>query len=221
MISDEFELQYWRAYITLEKEFFESEPYVDFSQDNFSTFSSNYGKLLLQIGSEVDISCKYFCRLLGDNSARSIGRYGIDIRKAYPDFTNVGVRVLNRNFSIFPWKNWTNKNAPDWWAIYNNYKHGRLEICKIKGHENVPNYKLANLQNVMNGLAGLYQIELYCFYHISITEPSIPYKLPLPGSRLFNLFGKGTPWDDTTFARDIAFLDTEDGPIYVIGNFQY
>ena len=55
MTENEFVNLYWKQYIMLEKEFRKTVKYVALDSINFETYSDAYVKLLIQIGSEVDI----------------------------------------------------------------------------------------------------------------------------------------------------------------------
>lgn len=61
--------RYWQHFLALEADFAVTSRYVEFSQQNFATFSIEYAKLLLAIGSEVDVLCKIICEKL-DNAAK-------------------------------------------------------------------------------------------------------------------------------------------------------
>lgn len=62
-------------------------------------------------------------------------------------------------------------------------------------------YKFANLENVLNALAGYYQILIYFYYELAEKENKY-VKTPLPGSRHFNL--KGNLGDKVVFYFDTA-----------------
>ena len=53
--------RYWQHFLALEADFAATSRYVELSQKNFATFSIEYAKLLLAIGSEVDVLCKIMC----------------------------------------------------------------------------------------------------------------------------------------------------------------
>ena len=47
MTKEEYIRKIWRYYLRLEEEFYSTLNYVEFSQDNFQTYSKEYDKLLL------------------------------------------------------------------------------------------------------------------------------------------------------------------------------
>ena len=61
--------RYWQHFLALEADFAATSRYVEFAQQNFATFSIEYAKLLLAIGSEVDVLCKIICEKI-DSAAK-------------------------------------------------------------------------------------------------------------------------------------------------------
>ena len=64
MTNQDFLQTYWRQYLLLEDDFIKAISYVELSPDNYSTYSSRYLKLLLAIGSEIDVTLQVYCRQL-------------------------------------------------------------------------------------------------------------------------------------------------------------
>src|SRR5437870_5618451 len=62
--------RYWHHFLALESDFAATSRYVEFSRNNFATFSIEYVKLLLAIGSEVDVLCKLICEKLDNTASR-------------------------------------------------------------------------------------------------------------------------------------------------------
>jgi hypothetical protein len=62
--------RYWQHFLALEADFTSTARYVEFSVSNFSTFSIEYAKLLLAIGSEVDVLCKVICERIDSSVNR-------------------------------------------------------------------------------------------------------------------------------------------------------
>ena len=52
---------YWRYYILLEKKFIGTLNYVELAEENFSTYSVEYARQLLAVGSELDTFFKIYC----------------------------------------------------------------------------------------------------------------------------------------------------------------
>lgn len=195
----EFIQQYWRQYLMIESEFILTDSYVSIHKDNLMTFSATYNKLLLQIGSEVDIAAKQLCKLYDPRfNKRSIDQYRQCILANSTDFTTTTVEDVSHNLTLTPWREW-NAHKPHWWVAYNANKHNRTETEDIGGVKK-PNYQFANLQYTFEALAGLYQVYVNCYYILAKREGEETRLLPLPGSRLFVL--TGGVWDSLHFYKD-------------------
>ncbi len=220
MTEDEFESLYWKQYLMIEKEFKLTEKYVTIDRLNFKSYSDSYGKLLLQIGSEIDVVAKKLCNEINANAtANTIDQYAPLITGHFSEFTQVTVTC--RGIDLNPWKGWTSgtsgtPGSPVWWRVYNGVKHNRnkTETYMLLDNSSVTdvNYKLANQGNVINALAGLYQLEQY-FYSIILHDVRVD--TPIPGSRLFRLMDHG--WENKRFGKDaLVYVNEADGCLYRI-----
>lgn len=100
-------------------------------------------------------------------------------------FSNQKVIELSNEIILIPWNNWQLGKSPFWWKAYNKVKHNRLDYVTIDCNSKVA-YKFANLENVLNALSGYYQVLIYFYYELAQKENKY-VKIPLPGSRHFNL----------------------------------
>lgn len=205
MTCDEFSEAYWAHYISLEKEFLQTTTFVSLGHDNDKTYSDAFLKLLLAVGSEVDVTMKFFCRLLDATfSGDNIFQYRSCINANRPNFFNQEVSVREGSMVIKPWSNRNAANdiiSPFWWDAYNKCKHERLEIGEING-ETKAYFKFANLEYTLAALGGLYQTILYSYKILADIEGK-QVVVPLPGSRLFKLIGPD--WSGVEFFNDFAF----------------
>ena len=211
MTSEDFINIYWSQYISLEKEFSQTFHYLSIDDSNELAYSQAYAKLMLGIGSEVDVVFKEYCKLIDSafkSSYNSIGRYKVSINNNNPGFIAQEVSLINYDKIVKPWVEWNNMDAPFWWTAYNKVKHSRTSIVEIDGVKQ-EGYKFANQKYVTIAIAGLYQIMVY-FYHIIATSEGKKIVTPLPGSRLFRL--SGGIWDQIRFYDDIAlYIDENTG----------
>lgn len=220
MTSSEFCEQYWAHYISLEKEFANTLHYVSLSTENYSTFSEAYVKLMLEIGSEIDVLLKIYCKMLQNNfTGESIGNYQTCIRTNKNDFIVQEVDVCNTDIILKPWENWgeTERKNPYWWIAYNKIKHERTDIGTINSITKAY-YKFANLENTLSALAGLYQVLIYAYYLLANSENKRRLT-PLPGSRIFTMVGD--IWDSINFYGDFAFFVEEGELIYETSSIYY
>lgn len=177
MTRDEFCKFHWEYYLVLEKDVLRTEQYVSFelgdnylyagkdpeNPENSLTFSNEYVKQYQAICSEVDVIMKSICRELGNTSAENMTGYTEVILTNWNSIKMQKVRM--RRSELQPFLNWEKLPAyksPDWWKPYNNVKHERL--CY---------YKMANLKNVLNALAGLYILENYLVKYIGDRDQEI------------------------------------------------
>lgn len=207
MTKQDFQNQYWKQYIMIEKELKQSIKYVAVDRGNFSAYSDVYAKLLLQIGSEVDVVAKVICKVIDATStANKINHYQLEICSRFPEFESVTVACGDIDFK--PWLGW-NGASPDWWKIYNGVKHDRNKT-ETYGTLTLENYKFANQGIVLESLAGLYQLEQYLY---SIISHDPHEETPLPGSRLYRLKDQG--WESKYFGQDSLFY-VNDGCLYTM-----
>jgi hypothetical protein len=159
---------YWQHFLALEADFAATARYVEFSQNNFATFSTEYTKLLLAIGSEVDVLCKIICEKIDVGARRgNIDDYRACIT-AHSKIATEEVLIRRYNLTFKPWNSWTRSNNPAWWTSYNNIKHERHNYF----HE-------ANLENCSNAIAGLFVVILYCHKAEKSTDSLEPYPILL------------------------------------------
>lgn len=172
MTKDEYTRKLWMYYIRLEEEFCSTMNYVEFTQDNFQTYSKEYNKLLLSIGAEADIVFKHLCHLVDSTShPTKIPEYA-KILCNYEGITSNKVEFAYSKEEYMPFENWSEDNSPSWWKAYNSIKHDRT---------NNENEKKGNLENVFLALAGLYILNRYLCKLICagtvMQEPSTPSKV--------------------------------------------
>lgn len=144
-------VQSWLYFLSLERDFIRTSDYVAISSDNRATYSNEYAKLLLLIGSEVDVRCKALCRSVHSSSeADGIGRYRQELCSAFQGMHAIEIEISRFAMTVRPWASWAKANRPIWWDAYNNIKHKR-DAC----------FDEANQQNVLEALCGLLAIHLY------------------------------------------------------------
>ena len=115
------------------------------ARENFSTYSIEFARLYLAIGSEIDVVSKLLCHKANPRiKPKGINNYRPVIVAKYPDFPEVEVIVSRSELSLTPWKEWRNGTNPPWWWHYNEVKHERDK-----------HFKEATLENTLNALGGL------------------------------------------------------------------
>lgn len=147
---------HWNYFLAIEKDLETVSKYIEFSEDNFSTYSIALTHILLSASSEVDVIMKQLCALLdADYKTENIDQYRKVINDKLPLFRYEEVTINRFGMVLNPWNNWLTEENPDWWRSYNNVKHQRNNF-----------YREANLKNTLNAVGALLVTVIY-FYKTS------------------------------------------------------
>jgi hypothetical protein len=145
----------WYYFLSIEKDFVATIDYVHLNSSNFKTYSNEFAKLLLLIGSEVDVVAKRVCNKINPNArANNIEDYRNIITAAYTGMHDIEIDIAKFSLKIKPWASWgaTPPASPVWWKAYNDVKHERNT-----------NFSDANLEHSLSALCGLCALLLYLF----------------------------------------------------------
>ena len=175
-------LIHWNYFIALEADLEEISRYIEFTEDNFETYSIKLAQLLLATSSEVDVISKGICNYLDPESeATNIRQYREIIMQKHPEFANEQVFITRHGLQMQPWSNWNNNISPDWWQSYNNVKHNRNDF-----------FNDANLEHVLNSISALL-VSIFHYYRLEylaqnpeITDRNVT-RILLPESVLLRL----------------------------------
>lgn len=144
---------HWQYYLSLVDDVDHVSRFVDLAEDNYATYSTEFTRLLLAAGSEIDVVAKLLCASVEPGSkAGTIIEYATTLLRTYSGLIFVEVSIPRSGISFVPWRGWTPGRAPTWWSSYNNVKHERNVY-----------FKEANLGNVLHAVAGL--CVLVCYLH--------------------------------------------------------
>jgi hypothetical protein len=165
-ISESNSLIHWNYFIALESDIERLSRYVEFTTENFDTFSIEIAHLLLAASSEVDVVAQQLCRRLDSSAnAENIEQYRNVIKTHIPFIGTSIVTIPRYGLELMPWSNWQSDKTPDWWRAYNKVKHERNT-----------HFKKANLKNVLNAMSGL----LLLIVHYYRGMPEIRRMMPPP-----------------------------------------
>ena len=144
---------HWHYFVALCQDFEKTTRFVELSPDNFSTYSIQFARIYLAIGSEIDVVAKLVCQQIDPSkSAKNIDQYRRTIVGKYPQFPTVEVRAEMAGIQFTPWADWGSQKQPSWWTCYNDVKHERNRF-----------FKSANLENTLNALGGLLVLTGYLY----------------------------------------------------------
>ncbi len=198
MTNNDFMNLYWKQFLMIEKEFRRSIQYVALSNENFDTYSDFFAKILLQIGSEIDVVAKVLCKEINSGSGASkIDQYCRDLLASHPEIEQVTIKCVD--IPLVPWNGWSSA-SPTWWKIYNGVKHNKSEVETYDGITK-ENYKFANLKSTVTALAALYLLEIYLYNYVADANPHTD--TPVPGSRFFKPIDHG--WENKRAYGDTGF----------------
>ena len=212
--KDDFDINYWRYFLSLEEEFINIETVIPIDDINNKTFSVNYMKIYFSICSEIDVLLKSFIEYNNwykfTQKNGDFGKYKNIINQNIPTFSNE-IIVFSEKKEIKPFDNWKLNKKPIWWESYNDIKHNRTLM-----KNGLENYKMANQENILNAFCALYQIEMY-FYRSIIDKNNFKGKLrmPVPQSRKLRIKN----WPDNSELIDnryILYID-DNGNLFLEG----
>lgn len=155
-IHESTSLLHWNYFLALESDVERLSRFVEFTSNNFGTYSIEMAHLFLASASEVDVVAKQLCSGLdGTANATNINQYRDVLRRCLPEMESSLITIPRYGLELNPWNNWLDNETPDWWRAHNKVKHQRDE-----------HFALANLKNVLNAMAGLFLLVLYYYRSI-------------------------------------------------------
>lgn len=152
MTHQQFEANFWKHYLKYEKSLIHMFDYVEFDPANYSTYSTEFMRLLLSIGSEFDNALRAIYGFQ-DAERSNISDYAAAVLSRYPNITSQKACVKDRSIALQPFAGWTTDRPSQslvFWQAYNDVKHDRIK-----------NFQKSSLENVANALAALFIIEMY------------------------------------------------------------
>ncbi len=157
---------HWNYFIALEQDLEKVSRFIEFSEENFGTYSIELAHLLLAASSEVDVVLKALCNLKSPNiTHENINQYRETIKKEFPEFIEERCYISRYGLILTPWSNWSADKNPLWWRSHNNVKHQRDT-----------HFREANLHNTINALAGLSLAVLYYYREIFSQDSPCTFK---------------------------------------------
>lgn len=166
MNTTEFKKNYLSHYCLLEKDFQSTAEFVTIEEDNYNTYSVAFLKLLLTIGSEIDVMLEFLAKLYDPNTKESGFGCSKVVLENEPDIKSLEIQVRSEGILVHPWNC---SGIPEWWTVYNKIKHKRYESATHFDSAR-KYYQYANLKNVINSLAALLSLELYAYRFIALRD---------------------------------------------------
>ena len=170
--------KFWEYYLAIEEDLATCSRYVDFGEQNYTTYSIEFAKIIVLASAEIDTILRELCELISPGAgAHNISTYYTVLTSKYPNIVDKYVKIRRAHLNLQPWKDWTAEKSPDWWGQgYNKIKHDRTN-----------NFNKANLLNALQAVGALHLVILY--YH----KFASPHELTVDINRMGKLFSPETP----------------------------
>lgn len=144
---------HWNYLLSLEDDLVHLSRYIEFSPQNFDSYSLELTRILFAAGAEIDVVLKCLCEKLQPKSkADGISKYKEIVLVAYPELLLSVVEVPRYDLKFTPWASWEGSTSPIWWRAYNSVKHHRHT-----------HYSDASLANVLNAVSALFVLLLFYY----------------------------------------------------------
>lgn len=154
MTRNEFLTQYWRYYLSLEKDFIQLTRYVGLYEENFNVFSDEIHKQLISVGIEFENVSKKICEILSINLPARANITHFNQWIPQEEIKVITIYSLNQ-FILLPFKIENVDTLWKWWNNYNSIKHNRLF-----------NYKEVTFKNLLDALSALFYAEMFLIKEI-------------------------------------------------------
>jgi hypothetical protein len=179
---------YLEYFLSIESDLERCGRFVEFTSDNFKTYSVEFARIIMAAASEFDALAKNLCKLIDPlRKPDRINQYFPIITSKFPKFTECAVQMQRYKLDFKPWDGWTSESGPEWWSKgYNKIKHNR------DAH-----FPQANLGNSILATAGLFVGILY-FHRCKFCRVPVIESFQAP--RLFQL-GNYDPSNTPTGGR--------------------
>jgi hypothetical protein len=143
---------HWNYFLALENDVVRLARFIEFREDNFSTYSIEIARLIMAAAAEVDVVAKWVCKKLApDSRPRNINGYAsVILQAADPKLPALTILIPRYGLTLKPWISWTPEKPPLWWTAYNKVKHHRDT-----------GFKEANLRNALNAVSALFSLTIY------------------------------------------------------------
>jgi hypothetical protein len=159
---------HWNYFLALERDLEAASRYVEFTPNNYETYSIELAHLLFAAASEADVIAKLLCQQLDpQQSPWNIDGYKPIITTDIPTIATENVFVPRYGLMLTPWDQWSKNDGqqphPDWWSGHNKVKHQRDAY-----------FKLATLHNALNAMGGLLVLAFHYYRYALAVPPSAP-----------------------------------------------
>jgi len=155
---------HWNYFLAIESDVAVLSRFVEFTNDNFTTYSLEMTHILIAAASEVDVVAKLLCKKVNpDVFPEKMNKYREVLNPALPTIKDMTVTIRRFGLTLTPWSYWRYNLTPQWWSDHNHVKHER----------NL-NFKKANLKNTLNSMTGLFVLILHYYKYAAENAELVP-----------------------------------------------
>ena len=159
------EFPHWQFFESVDDELYSLSRTIEFTPENYTTFSVHLSRLYLSICSEIDVVAKLLSRRIAPlKEPKNIDDYRPLITARFPNFSQLRIEMPSHALEFQPWRMWHSGENPKWWRSYNDVKHERNK-----------HYREANLGNVLESAAGLLVLTVY-FHQPELYAKNQPFQ---------------------------------------------
>lgn len=162
MNSEEF-MRHWNYYLMLEEDLKNTQRYVEHCEDNCSTYSNEFAKIILLTCSEIEVILKKFGTIYVPTKALgNMKEYKENMLKSQPYIVKATTYIPYFS-GCCPFEGWESARL-SWWDDYTSIKHNRTA-----------NFSKATLWNSIETLSALLVLLNYLKHELEdfLTNPEI------------------------------------------------
>lgn len=146
----------WNYFLSIEQDLEKVSRFIEFSKENFSTYSIELSRILMASCAELDVLFKQLCSYKEpESSIKNINDYERIMKKYFPEIGNLKIISPRYGLILSPFSDWLDDETAIWWSENNKIKHQRDTY-----------FHLANLINCLNATAALFWINIQVNYEI-------------------------------------------------------
>ena len=153
--------KFWQYFLAVEADLSACSRYVEFSEENYSSYSNEFAKIIVIAASEIDSILRELCEQINPEAkANNILQYFDVICGKFQYFNQCEIEVPSSGLRLAPWNGWSKTASPSWWGQgFNKIKHDRSN-----------NFQTANLRNAMCAVGALF-LTIQHYHHHANNEP--------------------------------------------------
>ncbi len=155
-------LHHWNYFLAIEEDVVRLSRFVEFSTDNFNTYSTEMTRILMAATQETDVLLHAICAHRG-NDSDSEAKYRSFVRRRFPHFVNHKVALAQWELVLTPFEAWSSNGTPVWWTANNKVKHQRGS-----------HFAKGSLENMLNACSALFLTLIYYYDAIGLLHEVWP-----------------------------------------------